>query len=288
MLPAAVSHHLGHPTDPFLMPLDAPTLSRLARTQEVLLNGQLPGGDTMWRTQLATELRALFRADFALVLRPGADQPYVADGLDESVCRALAAFHPDDTGAARVVRYRDPSLEKLQARRLANPDPVFTRAGNEAAMGLTMDATPMFDAVLKPLDVRDFSGVFARTSMGDLMCFVARTARTTASLIGTVDVGLWRVLAPAVAVATAMGGPMGAPIDAGVPVPRDASWLRSRFGLTAREAEVALAISQGLSRAEIADRLQLRPSTVRTHTEAVFRKLDVRTRSSVGRRLLER
>jgi DNA-binding CsgD family transcriptional regulator len=265
------------------MPLDAPTLARLARTQEVLLTARTPGDDTAWRSELARELRALFRADLALVMRPDAAEPYVADGLDASTCRALAAFHPasSDVTAVRHVRYRDPALEQLQAKRLANPDPVFTRAGNEAAMGISVEATPMFDAVLRPLGVRDFSGVFARTVHGDTMCFVARTGATTSSLIGTVDVGLWRVLAPAVAVATAMGARPSAAV-----APRDAAWLRTQFGLTPREADVALAISEGLSRAEIAERLGVRPATVRTHTEAVFRKLDVRTRSSVGRRLL--
>ena len=57
--------------------------------------------------------------------------------------------------------------------------------------------------------------------------------------------------------------------------------------LTTREADVALLLAKGLQRTQIARTLGLSPHTIRHHTEAVFRKLNVHTRSAVAVALLE-
>jgi len=49
--------------------------------------------------------------------------------------------------------------------------------------------------------------------------------------------------------------------------------------LSAREAEVLKLLTQGLSNAEIAERLYLEPSTVKTHIEHIYTKLDVSRRT---------
>jgi DNA-binding CsgD family transcriptional regulator len=51
--------------------------------------------------------------------------------------------------------------------------------------------------------------------------------------------------------------------------------LRSRFGLTAAEARVALGISEGLSYAEIGSRLSISTHTVHTHVKQIHQKLGV-------------
>lgn len=58
--------------------------------------------------------------------------------------------------------------------------------------------------------------------------------------------------------------------------------LRSRFGLSAREIEVARLVASGLSNAEVAERLGVSYFTARNHVERLLSKLGVANRSRVG------
>ena len=73
--------------------------------------------------------------------------------------------------------------------------------------------------------------------------------------------------------------------------PRDEAVQRSARArlarLTDREREVAKAVSEGLTNAEIADRLHLGVATVKTHVGALFSKLDVTNRVQIARCLHE-
>lgn len=51
--------------------------------------------------------------------------------------------------------------------------------------------------------------------------------------------------------------------------------LRSKFGLTPGESRVALLVAEGLTYAEIADRLCISTHTVHTHVKEIHRKFDV-------------
>jgi len=57
-----------------------------------------------------------------------------------------------------------------------------------------------------------------------------------------------------------------------------------KYGLSAREMDVLLLISQGLKNDEIAEKLFLSVSTIKTHTRNVFIKLDVRNRIEASRK----
>ena len=59
--------------------------------------------------------------------------------------------------------------------------------------------------------------------------------------------------------------------------------LQTQLGLTARRAEVLLWIAQGKTSEEIAIILDLSISTVRKHTERIFEKLGVETRTAAAR-----
>lgn len=61
--------------------------------------------------------------------------------------------------------------------------------------------------------------------------------------------------------------------------------LRSRYGLTPREAEVALLVARGPTDAQIADRLGVSVHTVRRHVSAVRTKMEVDTRTEIAYRL---
>ncbi|HEX7118603.1 MAG TPA: helix-turn-helix transcriptional regulator [Longimicrobiales bacterium] len=65
-----------------------------------------------------------------------------------------------------------------------------------------------------------------------------------------------------------------------------AARLRERFGLTRREAEIALLLAQGRKTADIARDLVISRHTVRRHTENVLRKLGVPSRAAVAARIL--
>lgn len=52
--------------------------------------------------------------------------------------------------------------------------------------------------------------------------------------------------------------------------------------LTLREARILKEITQGASNKLVAQRLQISPSTVRTHMENIFRKLECSTRAAAA------
>jgi DNA-binding CsgD family transcriptional regulator len=64
--------------------------------------------------------------------------------------------------------------------------------------------------------------------------------------------------------------------------------LRTAYGLTRREAEVARLLAAGASNAGIADALGVSPHTARHHTEKVLGKLGVTSRKALGLHLLHR
>lgn len=61
-----------------------------------------------------------------------------------------------------------------------------------------------------------------------------------------------------------------------------ASELVARFGLTEREAEVALLIAEGGSNREVAGALGISRHTVRNHAQRIFDKLGIRSRKALG------
>jgi DNA-binding NarL/FixJ family response regulator len=63
--------------------------------------------------------------------------------------------------------------------------------------------------------------------------------------------------------------------------------LKTCYGLTAREIQVANLLAERLSNREIADRLDVTVSTAGRHTERVLKKLGVASRRDVRRKLLE-
>lgn len=69
---------------------------------------------------------------------------------------------------------------------------------------------------------------------------------------------------------------------------RDDGWAEAigRFRLSAREADVAALILNGCTANSIAQRLLIRPDTVRTYAKRIYQKTGVRTRLDLARLLI--
>ncbi|MBN2313170.1 MAG: response regulator transcription factor [Sedimentisphaerales bacterium] len=59
------------------------------------------------------------------------------------------------------------------------------------------------------------------------------------------------------------------------------SHVQGRYELTPREREIAELICQGLRNGKIAKVLQIKPSTVKTHTRNIYRKVHVQSKISM-------
>lgn len=123
---------------------------------------------------------------------------------------------------------------------------------------------------------------FARAVMGaanldDIATGDVRTCAATYTLRGTYLQANPLGAGPTVLVAvhrTGENGPAG-------------DQLQSRFGFTPSEAQLAALIADGKSNAQVATSLCISPHTARHHTERVFTKLGVRTRSEATCKLLQ-
>jgi DNA-binding NarL/FixJ family response regulator len=72
-----------------------------------------------------------------------------------------------------------------------------------------------------------------------------------------------------------------------VPARRRSSTLTNPVGLTARQVEVLRLLDEGLTNAELAERLYLSVKTVDHHVSAILAKLDVTKRRAAVRRARE-
>jgi predicted ATPase/DNA-binding NarL/FixJ family response regulator len=81
--------------------------------------------------------------------------------------------------------------------------------------------------------------------------------------------------------------PIGATIDLVQPARRRAG-ADTPEGLTAREVEVLALVADGLTDAQVAERLVVSIRTVHAHLRSIYRKLDVRTRSAATRYAVDR
>jgi DNA-binding CsgD family transcriptional regulator len=63
------------------------------------------------------------------------------------------------------------------------------------------------------------------------------------------------------------------------------AYLQLQYGLTAREMQVALLLSQGRSNAAIASALRISSHTARHHTQRILAKLGVHSRAAAGAKI---
>jgi DNA-binding CsgD family transcriptional regulator len=88
------------------------------------------------------------------------------------------------------------------------------------------------------------------------------------------------------------GGSAGRPttvlvvVRPAVPPLPDQELLQERYGLTARQAEVAVLLARGGSNREIAERLVISPHTARHHAQRVLEKVGAKSRKALALHLL--
>jgi DNA-binding NarL/FixJ family response regulator len=204
-------------------------------------------------TVLIADDHSLQRLGFRMLLESQDDMTVAGEAADGAEAVRLAAgLHPDVV----LMDIRMPGLDGIEATRR-----ITAGGGRTRVLILTT-----FD-----LDEYAFAGLRAGASG-----FLVKDAQPTELLAAIRAVACGdAVVAPALTRRLiekyAHLLPTAADGDAAVPDPRLAA-------LTSREREVLQAIARGWTNSEIADRLQLAESTVKTHVSHVLAKIDARDR----------
>jgi DNA-binding CsgD family transcriptional regulator len=64
-------------------------------------------------------------------------------------------------------------------------------------------------------------------------------------------------------------------------------YIQKRYSMSPRELEVAKLVCQGLTNEDMADKLKVRPGTVKTHLRSIFNKARVRNKISMLLRFVD-
>jgi DNA-binding CsgD family transcriptional regulator len=100
---------------------------------------------------------------------------------------------------------------------------------------------------------------------------------TVGEISRQVLLGETRLMGARLIVAVVLGEPEGCALQVEA--------IATGFGLTPRETEVAVLLADRRTEREISDLLGVKPTTVRRHTERIFRKLSLHSRKDVAGKL---
>ena len=193
----------------------------------------------------------LVRGGIRMILDADPDIEVVAEGSDGSVATELASKYRPDVVLTDI---QMPGVGGLEAtkRLAALPDPpavvvLTTFDLDEYVYSALQNGAVGF--LLKDTPPRDLARAVHTVARGEAML----SPRITTKLLSTFSTG----------------------------APRQAAKARLE-GLTAREREVAMAVAQGLSNAEIANTLYMSQSTVKVHIGRIMTKLGAADRTQVA------
>ena len=204
---------------------------------------------------LVADDQSLIRAGFRVLVESASDLTVVGEARDglEAVEQARAT-RPDVV----LMDIRMPGTDGLSATELITADPALTgvrvlilttfESQDYVVAAIRAGASGFLDKGVEPADL---IAAIRTVAAGDSLL----SPRATSALIG-------RFLSPE-----------------GSPPPPD---VDSRMdALTEREREVVALVGQGMSNAEVAERLFLSPLTVKTHVNRSMTKLDARDRAQL-------
>ncbi len=194
----------------------------------------------------------LVRTGFALILGSDPDIEVVAEAADGREAVAAVREHRPDLVLMDI---RMPELDGIEATRLITGG--ATTAGTRVLVVTTFDGD---EYVVEALRAGASGFLLKDTAPADLIHAVTVVAAGDG------------LLAPAITLRL---------IDRFVRVEPPSSAAVVLPPLTQREHEVLVSVAQGLSNAEIADRLVVSYSTVKTHVSHLLTKLDARDRAQL-------
>jgi DNA-binding CsgD family transcriptional regulator len=292
----------------------APTTAQLHRAEralDILLTPLESDRWESWRAEAHRALHDLLGDDYLLLMVPiatrGADnderEMYEDFSLPHGVVserrlgltdrgRSVAAVDPARLTLMRMVfpalRSALLAWQQLKARRTelarvldttGSSAMLFNARGsilhaNAALAQLTSDESPN-DATRLHAAARAMACTLgSRRERGELTAMTTTTVRTANAVYELTATRSNALLGTGPVICVAFRRRMT------VPLTNDE--LRAKYGLTARECEVARLVGQGLSNREMAERLSVSFFTARNHVERVLGKLGVGNRSRVG------
>lgn len=151
-----------------------------------------------------------------------------------------------------------------------------------AAMSRLLEADPQRGAVMRELEMVALSGAGIARGTTRSLAEATRAAARIEREVRT-SAGLYRVRRSETGegICTAASAQL-VTLQPLVVQPLGDQELRGRYGLTAREIDVARLLARGHTNAEIAATLGISPFTARNHTEHVLAKLGVSSRAKVA------
>lgn len=204
--------------------------------------------------------QALVRSGFCVLLRSADDIDVVGEAADGVEAVEVAVRERPDVV---VMDIRMPRADGVQATRTITADPRLS-----ATKVLILSTFDLDEYVFEAIRAGASGFLLKDTLPIELLAAVRLVADGQALLAPTVTRRLLEEFARR-------------PAAAGGSPP---SWLRL---LTAREAEVLVAVARGLSNAEIAGTLYMSTATAKTHVSRLLAKLDARDRAQLVVRAYE-
>lgn len=152
-------------------------------------------------------------------------------------------------------------------------NPIFSDASGMALPSILMKLRQRLDAIFKDDAVQSL--VWQQQNPWGKFIFHAQAMRPPQSMV--TPEGNFNLLQNRLAMVT---------VEYHEPIPLRLMRTMKNLPLSAREREVSLYLTQGLSQAEIAKRLQVQPSSVITYVKRIYQKLDVHHHVELFQKLL--